>query len=470
MEPKEYKIYHESFMMNNTGTSAVNVFSIIMPQFLSVVCIVQFCTLTSINATICPSVRYLIEFSIIIGSVILTVTVLNEFLTQILMSYAIVVLTIIVSRTWGKWHLEPFIQIPAKRPEYIDIVRAITAYITSVAILAVDFEIFPRNLAKTETFGFGLMDVGVGLYVISNAIISPYIKHAEMLTWLKFRKELIGCTPLILLGIVRFLITTEISYQQHVSEYGVHWNFFITLAFVKLFGSMIMSFMRKPTNAKYGAIIILCIHEMLLESGFAKYVLNDEVERDNFINCNREGMVSIPGYLGLYLGSVYMGSLMRNDDEFIRPKMLIKQVLRMALFALFCWKMLFVCETMFGVSRRLANMGYVFWMLSIDSTYFALAMIHEMLVYFMKFELNKSKDKSVAHENSGYLPVLINAINYNGLVYFLVANLLTGMVNLIFQTFLQDTATSLFILFTYMFVLSSFVVFLYLNKIKLKVW
>lgn len=469
MDPKEYKDYHESFMMNNNGTSAVNVFSIIMPQFLSVLCVTQFCTLTTINATISPFVRYLIEFGIIIGSVILTVTVLNDFLTPILFSYAVVVITITASRTWGKWHLEPFIQIPAKRPEYIDIVRAITAYITSVAILAVDFEIFPRNLAKTETFGYGLMDVGVGLYVISNAIISPYKEHAEMLTWLKFKKELIGCTPLIFLGIIRFWITTEINYQQHVSEYGVHWNFFITLAFVKLFGTIIMGFMGKSSNAKYGAIIILCIHEMLLESGLAKYVLNDEVKRDSFINSNREGIVSIAGYLGLYLGSVYMGSLMRHEEEFIRPKKLIKQVLRMGLFAVFCWKLLFVCETMFGVSRRLANMGYVFWMLSIDSTYFTLAMIHEMLVYFMKFEQNNSKDKSL-NENSGYLPILINAINYNGLVYFIVANLLTGMVNLIFQTFLQDVVTSLFILVTYMFLLSSFVVFLYLNRIKLKVW
>lgn len=40
--------------------------------------------------------------------------------------------------------------------------------------------------------------------------------------------------PLLVLGCARLVATRGVEYQEHVSEYGVHWNFFFTLAIVKV--------------------------------------------------------------------------------------------------------------------------------------------------------------------------------------------------------------------------------------------
>ena len=40
--------------------------------------------------------------------------------------------------------------------------------------------------------------------------------------------------PLVVLGCARLVATRGVEYQEHVTEYGVHWNFFFTLAIVKV--------------------------------------------------------------------------------------------------------------------------------------------------------------------------------------------------------------------------------------------
>ena len=47
---------------------------------------------------------------------------------------------------------------PFPRVAYITNYRASMLLITTICILAVDFPVFPRRLAKTENFGFGMLE------------------------------------------------------------------------------------------------------------------------------------------------------------------------------------------------------------------------------------------------------------------------------------------------------------------------
>ena len=67
-------------------------------------------------------------------------------------------------------------------------------------------------------------------------------------------------------------------------------------------------------------------------------------------------------------------------------------------------------------------------------------------------------------------PLLIQAISRNQLMYFLLANILTGIVNIYVNTIHTNWTTSLLILVLYLVVLNGFTVYLHLHNITTKIW
>ena len=67
-------------------------------------------------------------------------------------------------------------------------------------------------------------------------------------------------------------------------------------------------------------------------------------------------------------------------------------------------------------------------------------------------------------------PLLVKAISRNQLFYFLIGNILTGIVNLSINTIQLDDFASMGILVLYIFITNGIVVVLHIRNINTKFW
>lgn len=82
----------------------------------------------------------------------------------------------------------------------------------------------------------GLMDAGVGSIVVASAIASGmHAAHvAPPSSNGRASREAARLAVLVMLGAGKAAFAAASDYQVHVGEYGVHWNFFLTLAALRI--------------------------------------------------------------------------------------------------------------------------------------------------------------------------------------------------------------------------------------------
>ena len=93
--------------------------------------------------------------------------------------------------------------------------------VTCIAILAVDFRVFPRRFAKVENWGTSLMDLGVGSFVFSGGVVSArsVLKgRNNQSTKTPLPQRLIASTrhsiPLLVLGLIRLYSVKGLDYAE----------------------------------------------------------------------------------------------------------------------------------------------------------------------------------------------------------------------------------------------------------------
>lgn len=361
--------------------------------------------------------------------------------------------------------------------------RSAMMIVTCVAILAVDFKVFPRRFAKVENWGTSLMDMGVGSFVFSAGVVSARAllkSRASRSPKAAFSQRLLGSVrhsiPLLVLGLIRLWSVKGLDYAEHVTEYGVHWNFFFTLGFLPPFVEIFDSLTVLIPSYETLSISLVIFYQVLLESTDLKAYILISPRGDDLISKNREGIFSFLGYLAIFLAGRGVGTriIPRGTSPSKSPQQARKSVLASLALQVLFWSTLFFFNSTYAfgygagilVSRRLANMPYVLWVSAFNSAQLFLFCLVET-VFFPTVHRTTNKDGE-GERTSFATSRIMKAFNHSGLAIFLIANLLTGVVNLSFDTLDINVPAAMGILVAYMAILTGIALGMEKANIKLR--
>lgn len=441
---------------------------------------------------------FVVDLLLNIGAILLSITLYSGssfLLNGLLLSAAIFVYALPLSSAGRRKNLKPKLQpnaqlhsnatssglpSPLSTKPFLTTYRGCLMVATCLAILAVDFRLFPRRFAKVETWGTSLMDIGVGSFVFSAGIVGarPVLKErAEGKNTAVAQRLLLSLRhslPLFTLGVIRFLSVKGLDYAEHVSEYGVHWNFFFTLGLLPPFVAIFQSALKIIPSYAGLALLLGVSYQVALESTSLKaYILT--APRIDLLSMNREGIFSFVGYLAIFLAGQDTGMFVLprrlNQRSSISGSQRTTLVLTMVVWTL-VWGTLYFLTTNYHygagltVSRRMANLPYILFVVAFNSMQLTAFCLVDTIFFPAFYSEQDAKVEKDAHDSA--TSRVLRAFNRNGLSIFLVANLLTGLVNMTVPTLDVGVPATLAILIGYATVLTGVAVTLDMYNITLK--
>jgi glucosaminylphosphatidylinositol acyltransferase len=240
---------------------------------------------------------------------------------------------------------ERVLDLNQKRKSFISTYRVSKMLGVCITILVVDFpKSFDRRLSKCEGYGISMMDLGVGTFIFSSAMISTITSRSIL-------KILKSVGPMMILGLLRWASVTVTNYPVHLTEYGTHWNFFFTLASISIFINLI-------GHSKFDLILGILsgiLHEILLRNGLETYIMDPN--RVSFVDFNKEGIFTLLSYVSIYYIASSFGQLFQKERTREEWKNLL----------IYCWMLtilffipLGIWTNQFPISRRLGISRFYF--------------------------------------------------------------------------------------------------------------
>ncbi|EME83285.1 uncharacterized protein MYCFIDRAFT_188352 [Pseudocercospora fijiensis CIRAD86] len=356
---------------------------------------------------------------------------------------------------------------------FITAYRGAMMIITCSSILAVDFPVFPRRFAKTESFGTSLMDLGVGSFVFAAGIVAARQQLKEQISatrsiLTRLKEAMRHSLPLLVLGLLRLASVKGLEYAEHVSEYGVHWNFFFTLALLSPALAILQPLLQWLPYNIFAFILAIC-YELILfcVPDMKRYIILSERVPGDWLSQNREGVFSFIGYLAIFIAGMGIGQNILTRDpppggNPLAPKDHMDQDAECTLPRLAIWTLLWFVFALWAmwrygprlfVSRRMANLAYVCWVCSFNTAQLLLFCLIEKFLFPTLYNAKtKEGERQRIQEATSRV---MKAYNRNGLAVFLIANLLTGLVNMTMPTIFMADVPAMAVLVSYMAVLTA---------------
>jgi len=360
---------------------------------------------------------------------------------------------------------------------------------TCMAILMVDFAVFPRSNAKTEEFGLSVMDVGVGAFIVSSGLTSSFARRRQGQGQGQSQRhkargsslwtgQFFRLAAVLALGVGRTVVLRALAYHEHSSEYGNEWNFFVTLGAVWMTANTLHTIAsQRATPVIATAILVYYQWKLQADSDLTAYVFDSPRDEMSFVSSNREGIISLLGFLPMFLLSEsfarefiflepddappsssslsFGGGGGGNDDanspnassvssserglRVARPEMLEGPLLAVFVGGLALYS---ASTTYQEPSRRLGNLPYVLAVLSMSACVLWVLVVGERVI-------GPGPGSAVGGGSSS----LLKAFSKYQLPIFVLANLLTGAVNMAMDTIHASDATALLLLAVYTLVL-----------------
>lgn len=497
-DAQSYKQLKEDFVSNLSGgpVSEINVVTSIASVALLLWSVLQ--VKQSFFKTSNP-ISLLVDFLLNVGAPLLSITLWSStplLLAGLLASPALLVYALPQSTQKKKPKLPPTAKVnngtnktekdgagmsALSLKPFLTHYRGSMMVITCLAILAVDFRIFPRRFAKVETWGTSLMDLGVGSFVFSAGVVGarPVLKERAEGRATPLHRRLLSSLrhsfPLLVLGVIRTLSVKGLDYAEHVTEYGVHWNFFFTLGFLPPFVAIFQSILQVVPSYASLSVILAVVYQFVLESTNLKgYIFL--APRTDLMSMNREGLCSFIGYLAIFLagqdtGMYVLPRRIKPTGAVIASSQRKTLLLTLAAWS-GIWAALYYLSTNpvrgagLDVSRRLANLPYVLWIVAFNNAQLFVFCLIDNIFFPSFYNAQDARTEKEAYETA--TSKVLKSFNKNGLAVFLVANLLTGVVNMTVPTLHVGPIPAVGILLAYSAVLTGIAVALNAWNITIK--
>ncbi|KAI6657801.1 Phosphatidylinositol-glycan biosynthesis class W protein-like [Oopsacas minuta] len=403
---------------------------------------------------------HIVDGILLIFPSVLCFTLLSEFVYEIIITVVVTtVILFMITHHFIATNYQIIWKIPLypnTNKQFLTNFRSFVNALSCISILAVDFSIFPVRFHKSELFGATLMDIGVGTYIGMSALVLKCITKPREYFKSSFTQRLActvkSCSLIILIGLGRLALLHLFTYHQPVTEYGVHWNFFLTIAVVRLvaFGVTSLFPLSFFPLMFFWSLPLILLYQWALNNGLTHYIqygrfepcLNCTDIREGFLNSNREGIFSSIGLSWIYLASISIGHLLHHNMSTFYQS--FKRIIQLSLLAAFTWIVTWLSqEYIQPISRCVANLPYCLWTLSIQLSFLVIFLLVDILVAFLlhsQQQQEQNKERKIEETKSEnrlsikqLQPELLKAVNSYQLIYFLAANLLTGLVNVIIR-------------------------------------